>query len=179
MDVYGEGSFVPFPRWLRQSLGGGQGAESQPFQTPRLAEPTDIKPLPVGAGPQSAEDFSGQDRRKHRLSGAQTIEAGTAQRTLRGHGRGLLPLLVGQALARRDADAAGHMGAGGDDLAVEGVDEGGDGGAGAAGDLLDGGQALVGVAGVDALGAVAEVEVVGVVPPLPRPLPRARGGGRS
>ena len=75
-----------------------------------------------------------------------------------------------------DADAAGHMGAGGDDLAVEGVDNGGDLGAGAAGDLFDGGQAVVGVAGVDALGAVAEVEVVGLVPPLPRPLPREGGG---
>ena len=60
-----------------------------------------------------------------------------------------------------DADAAGHMGAGGDDLAVEGVDNGGDFRAGAAGDLFDGGQAVVGVAGVDALGAVAEVEAGG------------------
>ena len=59
------------------------------------------------------------------------------------------------------------MGASGDDLAVEGVDDGGDFRAGAAGDLVDGGEAVVGVTGVDALGAVAEVED----PPLPRPLP--------
>ena len=71
-----------------------------------------------------------------------------------------------------DADAAGAVGAGGDDLAVEGVDDGGDCRAGAAGDLFNGGEAVVRVAGVDAFGAVAEVED----PPLPRPLPHPGGG---
>jgi hypothetical protein len=53
-----------------------------------------------------------------------------------------------------DADATGRVGAGGDDLAVEGVDDGGDLGAGAAGDLFDAGEAVLVVAGVDALWAV-------------------------
>ena len=75
-----------------------------------------------------------------------------------------------------DADAAGAVGAGGDDLAVEGVDDGGDFRAGAAGDLFNGGEAVVRVAGVDALGAVAEVEGAWRIPPLPRPLPHQGGG---
>jgi len=83
-----------------------------------------------------------------------------------------------------DADAAGRMGAGGDDLAVEGVDDGGDLWRGAAGDFFDGGQAVVVVAGVDAFGAVAAVEAVGGgrgwrhdwTLERPRGLPRSRVG---
>ena len=58
-----------------------------------------------------------------------------------------------------DLDGTGFVGAGGDDAAVEGIDEVGDFRGGAGGDLFDGGQAVLLVAGVDALGAVAGVEV--------------------
>jgi hypothetical protein len=57
-----------------------------------------------------------------------------------------------------DADALGLVGAGGDDLAVERVDGLGDLRGGAGGDLLDGGDAVRLVAGVDAFGGVADVE---------------------
>ena len=61
------------------------------------------------------------------------------------------------------------MGAGGDDAAIEGIDEVGDFRGGAGGDFLDGGQAVLLVAGVDAFGAVAAVE--DVLFRLPHPLP--------
>ena len=56
-------------------------------------------------------------------------------------------------------DALGLVGADDDDLAVELVHQLGDLGGGAGGDLLDGGDAVFLVARVDALGAVAGVEV--------------------
>ena len=57
------------------------------------------------------------------------------------------------------ADAAGLVGAGGDDAGVEGIDHLGHGGGAAAGDFFDAGQAVLFVTRVDALGAVAAVEV--------------------
>jgi hypothetical protein len=57
-------------------------------------------------------------------------------------------------------DAAGLVGAGGDDGAVQRVDEVGGLRGRAGGDLLDGGQAVDLVARVDALGAVADVEAL-------------------
>ena len=57
------------------------------------------------------------------------------------------------------ADAGGLVGAGGDDRAVQAIDEVGDLGRGARGDLADGREAVLLVAGIDALGAVAGKEV--------------------
>ena len=57
-------------------------------------------------------------------------------------------------------DAAGLVGASGDDLGVELVNGGGNLGGGAARDLLDGRQAVLFVTGVDALRAVAAEEVL-------------------
>ena len=63
------------------------------------------------------------------------------------------------------ADARGLVGAGGDHRAVERVDEVGDLGRRAGGDLDDAGQAVLLVARVDALRAVARVEVAVVDQP--------------
>jgi len=56
-------------------------------------------------------------------------------------------------------DAAGFVGAGGNNLGIEGVDRVGDFGGTAAGDFLDAGQTVGFVAGVDALWAVAAIKV--------------------
>lgn len=58
-----------------------------------------------------------------------------------------------------DFDRTRPVGAGGDDAAIQGVDEFSDFGCGARGDFPDGGQSVLLVAGVDALGAVAGKEV--------------------
>ena len=60
-----------------------------------------------------------------------------------------------------DLDAAGGVGAGGDDAGVEGIDGLGGGCGAAAGDFLDLGEGVDLVAGVDALGAVAAIEALG------------------
>jgi len=56
-------------------------------------------------------------------------------------------------------DGTGLVRAGGDDAAIQGIDKVGDFRSRAGGDLLDGGQAVLLVAGVDALGAVAGKEI--------------------
>ncbi len=56
-------------------------------------------------------------------------------------------------------DAAHPVSAGGDDARVELIDEVGGFGGGAGGNLFDGGEAVFPVAGVDAFGGIAGVEV--------------------
>ena len=103
--------------------------------------------VPLGAG--GFEDIEGIDA-KAVEDQRQFVHQGNVEVAL-----GVLDHLGGFG----DLDGTGFVGAGGNDAAIQGIDEVRNLGSGAGSDLLDGGQAVLFVAGVDALWAVAGKEV--------------------